>query len=145
MFPGPDSGEDAAARPAVERIPWRARAMRVLVSDLLFPGDPLPVSGALAASGGRGVIYCPFSKGEHDPDWEGNVEFEDVETGARRADRVEPSSLSRYRLAYGRHFDLWKAAARRHGVSLARVPAEGSFAQSLQLEALPTGAVEPWV
>lgn len=132
------------ARPALERVAWRAQALRVVVSDLLFPGAPEETAGLLSARDGRGLVLCPYSPKEAAPDWDGNVDFHDVETGGRYPRRVDPPLLTRYRAAYARHFELWKAAARRHGVALARVPSNGDFAKALQLEALPTGAVEPW-
>ena len=58
---------------------------------------------------------------------------------------MEPALLRRYRDAYTRHFDLWKAAAQKHGLALARVPCEPDLSAALQLEALRNGAVEPWV
>ena len=60
----------------------------------------------------------------------------------RHQRRVEPSILKRYRAAYLRHFELWKSAAVKHGVLLARIPAEPAFQQAMQAEAIPFGAVE---
>lgn len=126
------------------RVPWRARSLRVVVSDLLFPGAPEGLAAVLSGQQGRGVVLAPFSQGESDPAWEGNIDFEDVESGSRHPRRVEPGLLRRYTAAYARHFSLWKDGCRRHGVVMARVPAALSFAQALQLEALPAGAVDPW-
>ena len=47
-----------------------------------------------------------------------------------------------YLEAYRRHFSLWRERARKHGVVLARVPAEPAFREALHAEALPAGAVE---
>ena len=57
---------------------------------------------------------------------------------------MEPALLKRYRAAYARHFELWKAAGQRYGVTLARVPSAPDLSAALQLEALRNGAVEPW-
>lgn len=130
--------------PAIARVPWRARSLRIIISDLLFPGAPEPVAGTLSGRQGRGVVLAPFCQAESDPGWDGNVDFHEVESGGRHPRRVEPALLKRYAAAYGRHFELWKTACRRHGVVLARVPAGPGFPQALQLEALPNGAVEPW-
>ncbi len=135
----------SAAAPALSRIPWRARSLRLLISDLLFPGDPGAVTSLLSGQSGRGVILSPFSPAESDPAWDGNIDFEDVETGSRHPRRVEARLLRRYHDAYARHFSLWKESSRRHGVAMARVPSGIPFPQSLQPEALPSGAVEPWV
>lgn len=134
----------AAGRLPLDRIPWRARSLRLVVSDLLFPGGPETAVTLLSGQHGRGVVLAPFSQEESDPGWDGNIDFEDVESGTRHPRRVEPALLRRYTEAYARHFTLWKEACRRHGIAMARVPSVGSFPQALQLEALPAGAVEPW-
>lgn len=134
--------DPVALPPAVERVPWRQGSLRVWISDLLFPGGPEPLLGALAASRGRGVVLVPFARGESDPDWRGNVEIEDAETGSRRLQQIAPETLARYRDAYARHFALWAAAAQRHGVALARVAAEPPFVEAVQAEALRVGALE---
>lgn len=146
LLPAADSGTAASPMgvPSLDRVPWRAKSLRILVSDLLFPGSPEPLAVSLSGRQGRGVILAPFSQAEADPGWDGNIDFHDVESGSRHPRRVEPGLLRRYAEAYGRHFELWKTACRRHGVVLARVPAEPAFPQALQLEALPLGAVEPW-
>ena len=125
-------------------MPWRARSLRLVVSDLLFPGGPEGAAGILSAQQGRGVVLVPFCQAEADPAWDGNIDFEEVENGHRHPRRVEPGLLKRYAAAYARHFTMWKESCRRQGVSLARVPSGVPFPQSLQLEALPSGAVEPW-
>jgi len=133
-----------AGRLAPDRIPWRARSLRLVVSDLLFPGSPDAVTALLSGQQGRGVILVPFSQAESDPDWAGNIDFEEVETGTRHPRRVESGLLRRYTAAYARHFALWKESCQRHGTAMARVPSSLPFPQALQLEALPSGAVDPW-
>jgi hypothetical protein len=128
------------APPALERIPWRTASLRVWISDLLYPGQPS--LHALASSKGRGVLLAPWSLSEGQPDWDGNLELIDCETRLCRNQRVEPSLLADYQLAYTRHFDLWREHARKQGVSFARVPAEPPLLEALRAEALQNGAVE---
>ncbi len=135
----PASGDEA---PALERLPLRQGAMRLLLSDLLFPAPPESMAAALAVRGGRGLIFAPFGREESNPKWQGNYEFVEAENGSHHLHRVEDGLLKRYLEAYGRHFDLWKSAALRHGVSLARVSSEVGFQAALQAEALAIGAVE---
>jgi hypothetical protein len=134
--------EEAEGAPDCRRIPWRHGALRVLVSDLLFPGAPDPILSALSAGQGHGIILVPHTAREAEPDWRGNVELTDCETGRKRLQRVEAGLLARYRQAYARHFALWRERARKHAVLIARVPAEPGFREALQAEALPAGAVE---
>lgn len=128
--------------PDCRRIPWRHGSLRVLVSDLLFPGAPDPILSPLSAAQGHGIILSPYCLPEAAPDWAGNIELTDCETGRKRLQRVDTPLLERYRQGYGRHFALWRERARKHSVLLARVPAEPDFREALQAEALPAGAVE---
>ncbi len=130
------------APPALARVPWRQGSLRVLVSDLLFPGSPEPPLALLAAGKGRGLIFAPYCQAEAGPDWRGNVELIDCETPARRVQHIDDDLLARYARSYGRHFALWKQHARRHAVITARVSAEGGFHEALRTEALPAGAIE---
>ena len=128
--------------PALMRVPWRQGALRVLVSDLLFPGSPEPHLSLLSAAKGRGVVFAPFCRAEADPDLRGNVELTDCETGTRRTQHVDDGLLARYVRGYGRHFEIWKEHARRYAVVTARVSAEADFHDALRADALPAGAIE---
>ncbi|HEY1083102.1 MAG TPA: DUF58 domain-containing protein [Prosthecobacter sp.] len=132
----------SAEVPGLARLPFRAAAMRVFISDLLFPGEPDRLLGPLSQGNGRGVLLAPYAVEESAPDWEGNHEFEDPETGGLQEHRIEPEILKNYRHAYSRHFQLWKTAAARHGVSMARISAETEFVSALRAEGLVAGAVE---
>jgi len=139
---GSGSFEAAPGPPDCARVPWRHGSLRVVVSDLLFPGAPDPILSALGAGRGHGIILAPHSAAESDPDWNGNIEMLDCESTRKRLQRVDSALLARYREAYARHFSLWREQARKHAVLLARVPAEPNFPEALQAEALPAGAVE---
>lgn len=132
----------SAESPALARLPLRAGALRILISDLLFPAEPEPLLGSLSHRNGRGIVFAPFSSEESAPGWDGNYEFQDAETPDLHEHRIEPDLLRRYNEAYTRHFDLWKNASAKHGVALTRVPAEMDFIQGLRIEGIPSGAVE---
>jgi hypothetical protein len=125
-------------------VELRGRSLRVLVSDLLFPGDGEWVGDWLGRGGGRGVVLVPQRAGEADPDWEGNLELEDVESGAVAGRFVSGEELVAYRKAYAAHFAGWREVLRRRGVGMARVPVEGNLVGALQQEALREGVVEWW-
>lgn len=129
---------------ALHALPLRNRAMRILISDLLFEGDPGELLSALCAGDGRAVLLAPYAATEADPSWHGNVELVDCESGRARRQRVSASLLNRYRQAYAAHFDGWHATARRFQACLARVPVNGSLADGLRAEALSQGVVEAW-
>jgi len=132
----------ASAVPNLSAVPLRARSLRVLISDLLYPANPEPVIRALRRGGGRAIILAPFSAAESDPDWSGNYEFVDSESGGRHDRRVDPPLLRRYTDAYRDHFGRWKAASVRAQAPLARIASAPSFEAALRFEAIPAGVLQ---
>ena len=137
----------AVATPALladqlERVAFRAGSLRVLVSDLLDASPPGRAAAVVTAAGSRGVVLAPFSRQESDPDWSGNIDFEDAERRTHRRQRVESDLLHRYRQAYQRHFAVWRESCARRGVGFARVGDVGDFLAALRGDAIPAGAIE---
>jgi hypothetical protein len=133
----PNSG---AAMPGP--LPWRSGAMKVLICDLLFPGDPSALLLPLAAGAGIGVVFAPTVAEETELAWRGNVELTDCEQDRRRRQRVDEALAVRYAAAYARHFALWREACLKRGLFFARVPAGPALAVALGGEARAGGAVE---
>lgn len=128
--------------PEIHRLPLRTHALRVLISDLLFPADPKPILITLTQKQGTPIVFCPFAKAEADPEWSGNYDFIDAELNTRHPHRVEPATLRRYIEAYTNHFALWKETAIRHQAPLARIPCEPELMPALFQNALPVRALE---
>ena len=128
--------------PALARLPLRAGAMRICISDLLFPGAPEPLVQHLVARGGRAVVFAPSAREESHPQWDGNYEFIDSESSLHHLHRIEPTVLRRYEEAYRRHFSLWKACTQKYGVALARLDSSRDLGSALRAEAVAAGAVE---
>jgi len=126
----------------LRRLRFRPGSLRLLVSDLLDPSPPHQATAALAAGGGRAIVLVPTARSESDPDWTGNVEFEDCEGGSRRLQAVDDAILARYRAAYGRHFAAWRESCARHGIGMARVGDTGTFLEAVRVEAIPAGVLE---
>ncbi len=127
--------------PAAQRVPWRMGSLRVLISDLLFPAAPSSLLMPLLSAGGRVILMIPFSASEEDPDWLGNTELLDSETGAKADHFFREGDLCRYRDAYRNHFAMWQTTARGHGVPFARVPPQGNLEEALSFSAIREGAV----
>ncbi|MDF9832637.1 uncharacterized protein (DUF58 family) [Ereboglobus sp. PH5-5] len=127
---------------APSHLPWRAGALKVLVCDLLFPGDPSLLLSAMSAGGGSAVVFAPALATEAEPPLRGNVELVDCESGEKRHQRIDDDLAARYGAAYERHFELWDESARRCGATLVRVPCEDALVNVLGGEALVRGAVE---
>lgn len=133
---------DVSAPLDLSRVSLRANAVRVLISDLLFPGNPDPLLRHLGQRHGSTIVFSPFLESEAKPEWAGNYEFVDAERQTRHQHRIEPSVLDRYLAAYARHFALWKQSCRRHQAAFARIPAEPDLATALFSAAVPAGALE---
>lgn len=126
----------------LDLLALRPGSLRVLISDVLFPASPDLCLTPLVAQRGRALVLAPFCQEEADPDWSGNIDFEDCESTQRDRRRVPQSTLERYREAYRRHFDLWREPCQRRGIAFARIGAEGDFIAALRAEAATVGAVE---
>lgn len=137
------AGTDAAGPPALDRLPLRANAIRVFLSDLLFPADPEPLLRHLGQRHGSVILFSPYLESEARPDWSGNYEFIDPERNSRHPHRIEPATLRRYREAYVNHFALWKQHARRHQAAFARIACEEDLTTALFRDAVHAGALEP--
>lgn len=126
------------------RVRWRQDALRVWVSDLLYPEIPSKVVGPLVRGAGQAVILVPFAPDEVAPSWAGNLTLVDVESGEERVQYVDDRVLDKYRSAYLGHFAAYSEAAVGQGVALARVSAAGDFEASLGAEAVALGVFAPW-
>lgn len=128
--------------PRVAEVPFKPRSLRLLISDLLYPADPESFLRPLVREGGRGLVLVPFAPDEAEPEWVGNCEFKDTETGLVHQRRVDSAVLTRYRSAYRDHFARWKAASLRCQVLFGRVSSAGSFEDAVRAEAIPSGAIQ---
>jgi uncharacterized protein (DUF58 family) len=124
------------------RLPWRPGALKVLISDLLFPGEPGAVLGPLAAGSGLALVLAPALASERELAARGNLELLDCESVARRRQRIDDALAGRYRAAYQRHFALWDEGARQRGVLLAAVACEGDLKDALAGVPLRRGVVD---
>jgi hypothetical protein len=135
------SGMNADDPPCLERVPWRQGSLRVLISDLLFPSDPRSLLRLMLGSAGRTIVFAPYCNEEEQPDWLGNTELLDPESGKRADHFFRNADMDDYARAYQAHFAMWNETARIHGIPLARVPSGLPFEDAITLEGLREGAV----
>lgn len=132
----PPKSETTTA-PDVSLIPMKAGSLRILISDLLFAGDPVSVLRPLQARKGALFCFAPYLESEVSPDWAGNYEFQDVESQQTSPYKIDPLALKNYKAAYQRHFSLWSEAVQANQAKLARVSAELPLSDALTAEAIP--------
>ena len=128
---------------ALPKVPFRSGSLRVIISDLLFPGLPDSVIGRISGSRSQVIIFVPQLSSESDPDWLGNIQLDDCESAETRKQIVDTNLLERYQAAYRRHFRLWEETGRRFGVRLMRLSAEQTLEQAFAAAGQICGAVEP--
>lgn len=133
--------ESAPGAPAAA-LPWRGGALKVLISDLLFVGEPAAWLGPLAAGAGLALLLAPSLATERELALRGNCELRDCEGGTSRRQRIDDDLATRYHTAYRRHFAAWDEAARHRGVLFAAVSCEGALKEALAGEPLRRGLVE---
>jgi uncharacterized protein (DUF58 family) len=107
------------------RLPaWRPRGIRVLVSDLLWAGEPLEVLGPCAAGASTVVVVQILAQADASPPDAGNLRLVDMETNQVREVFLDGPARERYRAALERHQQNWHIACRQVGAFFVRVIAE---------------------
>lgn len=122
-------------------LPWRPSAMKILISDLLFPEPPETQLSAMSGGTGLGLLLTPQAADEAELKLRGNLEMLDVESGEKRSQRIDEAIAERYRKAYARHFELWEEAARRRGILFCPLPCEQSLKETFAQAPSTLGAV----
>jgi uncharacterized protein (DUF58 family) len=103
---------------------WRQRGVRIMISDLLWPGLPAPTLQRLAAGAAATAVLRVVSTLDLAPVETGNLRLTDVETGDQLEVRLDATTGDAYRRALTAHHQQWQEAARKHGVALATIIAE---------------------
>ena len=124
-------GEAMARRPP----PFRPRGVRIVVSDLLWLGDPLAVLGPCAERATSLVVVQVLARADIDPAETGNLRLVDAETDEILDLLVDAAALGRYRTKFERHRKNWDDACRRAGATFVTVVAE-DFLRERRLDAL---------
>lgn len=102
----------------------RPRGVRLVISDLLWPGDPLSIIGPCAERATALVIVQLLAAVDADPPERGNLRLIDSETDQPWELLVNDAAIERYRATMQRHQQLWQAACRQAGAFLTMVVAD---------------------
>lgn len=124
----PDVAFDFAGSPAAALASGasalRPQGIRILISDLLWGGEPRVVLSSLAQNAASLVIVQLLAESEESPELHGGFRLVDVETGAWREIVFDAAAAARYNDALLRHRALWDDAARHAKAILVRGVAE---------------------
>ena len=119
---------------------FRRQGMRVLISDLLWLGEPAVVLQILAHGAASLVVAQTLASVDANPPERGRVRLLDSETDERREIFIDDGAIRRYRDALARHQQNWHSACRRIGAAMVNVIAEDLVAD-WNLEALVKAGV----
>jgi uncharacterized protein (DUF58 family) len=119
---------------------FRRQGMRVLISDLLWLGEPTAVLQSLAHGAASLVVAQTLASVDVDPPERGRVRLLDSETDERREIFIDDGAIRRYRDALARHQQNWHRACRQIGAVMVNIIAEDVVAD-WNLEALVKAGV----
>lgn len=119
----------------------RAGALRIVVSDFLFPHPPAAVA-RVAADAGRALCVQLLDVAEAEPALRGSLRLREVEGGSQRDLEVDEAALALYRNRLARLGEDLASALRPHGAVLVRAIA-GRDTAGAGLAAWARAAVAP--
>ena len=123
-----DHEGDLAESFARLRPPWRRQGIRILLSDLLWLGDPLLTLQHLSRDSSSVVVVQILARADADPPDRGNVRLIDSETEQTREIFLDDVSVRRYKESLARHRDNWQLACRQTGTVMTTILAEDTAA-----------------
>lgn len=103
---------------------WRRRGVRVLISDLLWLGEPREVLSPLTDGAAGAAVIQVLAAADADPGRPGNVRLVDSETSQETDLLVDALARRRYLRAMGDHQQNWYRAARQAGGAFVALVAE---------------------
>jgi uncharacterized protein (DUF58 family) len=119
---------------------FRRQGIRVLISDLLWLGEPATILQTLAHGAASLVVAQTLASVDANPPERGRVRLLDSETDERREIFIDDGAIRRYRDALARHQQNWHRACRQIGAVMVSVIAEEVVAD-WNLEALVEAGV----
>ena len=119
---------------------WRPFGLRVLLSDLLWHGDPLKLLSQFAERATAVVVVQVLAEADVNPTERGNIRLVDSETDVVQEIFLDSVAEKRYRAALTRHQESWHLAAKQTGAIMATVVAD-HILRDWRLEALVAAEV----
>lgn len=115
--------------PATTLPPFRARGTRVLISDLLWLGEPLMTARPFGERAAVSVVVQLLAQEDAEPPEGKSLRLVDTETEEVREIYVDAIVGRRYREALARHQESWNLACRQVGATFVTVVAEELLAR----------------
>ena len=119
----------------------RRQGIRVIISDLFWPGNPLPTLRKLTEGAASVHVVQLLAAGDLEPPQPGNVQLEDAETGETLSLYIDTTIQEQYRQTVRRLQQSWDDAAKQTGAKLVTITADNLEASLRSLE--ESNALEP--
>jgi uncharacterized protein (DUF58 family) len=103
---------------------WRPRGVRVLISDLLWVGEPLLALRPFTDGASVTVVIQLLAEADVNPPPDGALRLLDAETDQFREIHVDAAIVQRYREALARHQHNWHQTCRQSGAIFTTLVAE---------------------
>lgn len=115
---------------------FRRLGVRVFVSDLLWPGEPLQILRRLRDGAAALFVIQLLARDDAEPPEHGNLRVVDSETGEESEIYVDSSVAKQYAVQLARVQQSWADACRQTGAHLTTLIAEDLEGSLSELEAL---------
>ena len=96
----------------------RRQGIRIVISDLFWPGDPLPTLRKLTEGAAAVTLVQLLTPADLEPPKPGNVQLEDSETGETLSLYIDTTIQEQYRKTLQRLQQSWDHAAQQTGAEL---------------------------
>ena len=96
----------------------RRQGIRIVISDLFWPGDPLPTLRKLTEGAAAVTLVQLLAPADLEPPKPGNVQLEDSETGETLSLYIDTTIQEQYRKTLQRLQQSWDHAAQQTGAEL---------------------------
>jgi len=103
---------------------FKPRGIRVIISDLLWMGNPLSLLTRLSDQASMVVVVQILAKTDVDPQIRGNLRLVDSETNKINEMFVDAQMLDRYQRRFQAHQENWHRATRQVGAIMTTLIAE---------------------
>ena len=112
------------------RLPptWPGRGIRVLITDLLWLGDPLASLARFGRDASAVVVVQVLARADAKPPEHGNLRLVDSETNEPMEIFIDATARQRYTRGLAGHQENWRRAAMQSGAVLTTVIAEDLLA-----------------
>jgi uncharacterized protein (DUF58 family) len=122
---------------AIQQMPpnWRPHGIRIVVSDLLFPADPINFVSQVVGDSAVTIFVQLLAESDAEPPQHGNLRLVDSETAEQLELYIDSISRERYKRNLARHLENYNLATRKFGALMTTIIAE-NFLQNGRIDNL---------